>query len=66
MLFEKIRRRLIKAFSSKEEFNQHWISSRYTNARKFLVKRITHFTKTTSNESEVNLINRTRIGGDNV
>ena len=67
MLFEKIRRRLIKAFSSKEEFNQHYISSRYTNARKFLVKRITHFTNNGTSVAESNLINRTNLnGGDNV
>ena len=61
MLFEKIRRRLIKAFSSKEEFNQHWISSRYTNARKFLVKRITHFTNNGASVAESDLINRTNL-----
>ena len=69
MLFEKIRRRLIKAFSSKEEFNQHYISSRYTNARKFLIKRITHFTNNGTSVAESNLINRTNLnrqGGDNV
>ena len=67
MLFEKIRRRLIKAFSSKEEFSQHYISSRYTNARKFLVKRITHFTNNGMTVAENNLVNRTNLnGGDNV
>ena len=66
MLFENLRFRLMRAFASKEEYDANFINGVYQNTRKFLVKRITHFTKTTSNESEVNLINRTRIGGNNV
>ena len=66
MLFENLRFRLMRAFVSKEEYDANFINGVYQNTRKFLVKRITHFTKTTSNENEVNLINRTRIGGNNV
>ena len=61
MLFENLRFRLMRAFSSNEEFLNHWINMRYTNARKFLVKRITHFTKETTNQQERNLIDRTRM-----
>ena len=68
-LFDKIGHRLKQAFSSKEEFEQHYIFARYRNARKFLVKRITHFTNNGTSVAESNLINRTNLnreGGDNV
>ena len=57
---------MIRGFESTQDFLNHSINMRYTNARKFLVKRITHFTKETTNQGERDLINRTRLGGDNV
>ena len=66
MLFENLRFRLMRGFESTQDFLNHSINMRYTNARKFLVKRITHFTKETTNQGERNLINRTNLGGDNV
>jgi len=66
MLFENLRFRLMRAFESKQDFLNHSINMRYQNARKFLIKRITHFTKETTNQNERNLINRTRWEGNNV
>ena len=66
MLFENLSFRLMRAFESKQDFLNHSINMRYQNARKFLIKRITHFTKETTNQNERNLINRTRWEGNNV
>ncbi len=63
-LFEKMRRRLVKAFDSQEQFEDHYISARYINARKFLIKRISHFTtESRLTTSEQQLVHRTRLNG---
>ena len=69
MLFENLRFRLMRAFASKEEYNANFINGVYQNTRKFLVKRITHFTNNGMTVAEDNLVNRTNLnreGEDNV
>ena len=68
-LFDKIRKQLGKGFDSEEEFLDSYLFNRYTESRKFLIKRISWFmgpsNRLTTSEQE--LVNRTRLnGGTNV
>ena len=64
-LFEKMRRSLKKGFDSEEEFLDSYLFNRYSESRKFLIKRISWFMGPANRltESERQLVNRTRLNG---
>ena len=64
-LFDKIRKQLGKGFDSEEEFLDSYLFNRYTESRKFLIKRISWFMGPANRltESEQELVNRTRLNG---
>ena len=66
-LFDKIRKRLSKGFDSEEEFLDSYLFNRYSESRKFLIKRISWFMGPANRltTSEQQLVNRTRLNGGN-
>jgi len=64
-LFEKMRRSLKKGFDSEEEFLDSYLFNRYSESRRFLIKRISWFMGPSNRltESEQQLVNRTRLNG---
>ena len=68
-LFDKIRHQLKKGFDTQEEFENSYLFNRYSESRRFLIKRITWFMGPANRltESEQHLVNRTNLnGGANV
>ena len=64
-LFDKIRKRLSKGYDTQEEFENSYLFNRYSESRRFLIKRITWFMGPANRltESEQQLVNRTRLNG---
>ena len=64
-LFDKIRKRLSKGFDTQEEFENSYLFNRYSESRRFLIKRITWFMGPSNRltESEQQLVNRTNLNG---
>ena len=64
-LFDKIRHQLKKGFDTEDEFLNSYLFNRYSESRRFLIKRITWFMGPANRltESEQQLVNRTNLNG---